>query len=577
LVFLVLFLTAPACTVVSMYDFDGDGVLDSSDCNPVDPEIYVGAPELCDDGIDNDCDSWVDCADGDCLTLEICAGDDDTAGDDDDTGGDDDTGDDDDTSDDDDTGDDDTSGDDDSGDDDTGDDDTSGDDDSGDDDTSGDDDSGSVADLSVGLVMYQPFCGSATDATGHGHDGTVSGATLTDDSAGTPFGAYHFDGADHLTVADDPDLEGMAELTVCTTLKPACDPNAEGCVVVSKDYQGDGSDSTDSFSLGIMPATLVPLWSTFNLQGNAHVPGPTPLVAGQWTTLCGSYDAGGIYLWVDGVLVAQGPAFGLVRENSSPVKIGMCGGDSRCDDRTFVGDLDEVAIWDRSLDASEIAGVGAGLLGGCEVALLDTGTLARDGTSPSDQDDATSTGWSYDASPWGSNYARYDAASAAEGSLGLQLHGHGTNISSSLTVPLGEGSTALAYTRAVGSDGGVPTTNYISRLSLHSAGSGGELIMVGTSTAGYEFQVDVVDAAGSTNVSIPGCDANNLNWWLYSITLLAGQALVTVDDGTNTCSVSVAYQPSAPLTEYRVIVDRAGGGSQWATADFDELVVLSPG
>jgi len=84
-------------SVCGQLDTDGDGTVDSEDCDPDDPDVNPGADEDCGDGVDNDCDGDVDGADQD------CGGDDDTGDDDtgDDDAGDDDTGDDDDGADDD--------------------------------------------------------------------------------------------------------------------------------------------------------------------------------------------------------------------------------------------------------------------------------------------------------------------------------------------------------------------------------------------------------------------------------------------------------------------------------------------
>ena len=45
-----------------------------------------------------------------------------------------------------------------------------------------------------GLVCWWPFNGNSNDESGNGHNGTVSGATLTMDRFGLSNGAYSFDG-----------------------------------------------------------------------------------------------------------------------------------------------------------------------------------------------------------------------------------------------------------------------------------------------------------------------------------------------------------------------------------------------
>ncbi len=53
------------------YDNDGDGWPSDQDCDDNNPEIYPGAPELC-DGLDNDCNSIIDDDVVDCPSGTIC-------------------------------------------------------------------------------------------------------------------------------------------------------------------------------------------------------------------------------------------------------------------------------------------------------------------------------------------------------------------------------------------------------------------------------------------------------------------------------------------------------------------------
>jgi len=56
-------------------DKDKDGyTTDGGDCNDADADIYPGASEVCDDGVDNDCDDASDCQDSDCALHDDCKG-----------------------------------------------------------------------------------------------------------------------------------------------------------------------------------------------------------------------------------------------------------------------------------------------------------------------------------------------------------------------------------------------------------------------------------------------------------------------------------------------------------------------
>ncbi|BDQ03655.1 MAG: hypothetical protein KatS3mg036_0356 [Ignavibacterium sp.] len=61
--------------------------------------------------------------------------------------------------------------------------------------------------LDSGLVAYFPFNGNANDESGNNNNGTVNGATLTQDRFGIPGKAYYFIGTgDFISIPDNPNL-----------------------------------------------------------------------------------------------------------------------------------------------------------------------------------------------------------------------------------------------------------------------------------------------------------------------------------------------------------------------------------
>ena len=57
----------------SPLDADGDGWNEDEDCNDADPRAYPGNAEVCDDGIDNDCNGYHDEWDQACFPDSSCA------------------------------------------------------------------------------------------------------------------------------------------------------------------------------------------------------------------------------------------------------------------------------------------------------------------------------------------------------------------------------------------------------------------------------------------------------------------------------------------------------------------------
>lgn len=73
-----------------------------------------------------------------------------------------------------------------------------------------------------GLVGYWPFNGNAIDESGNGLDGTVNGATLTNDRLGNANSAYDFDGNSDIEIPGViPELLNQSEITYSVWVKQA--------------------------------------------------------------------------------------------------------------------------------------------------------------------------------------------------------------------------------------------------------------------------------------------------------------------------------------------------------------------
>jgi hypothetical protein len=189
------------------------------------------------------------------------------------------------------------------------------------------------------LIAYYPFNGDANDASGHGLNGSVSGATLTADRNGDENSAYSFNGLDnYIVVNDDPTLNPssgiVVEAWIYPTAYPSGDVNNANKQILMKESEYSlvmYPDGKASFGIGPFP------WV------HAYSLAAVPL--NQWSHLRGTFDrqTGTISFYVNSIL--QDSANRIVGgwQNNGPLYIGK-NPSAHETGYIFSGKIDEVRI-----------------------------------------------------------------------------------------------------------------------------------------------------------------------------------------------------------------------------------------
>lgn len=182
-----------------------------------------------------------------------------------------------------------------------------------------------------GLIAWYPFDG-ARDATGRGHDLTITGATL----AGT---VLQVGSGDRVSTPYQPDLDGIRAISlwVQTAAPPALLDNRAGLL-----------DHDAMFGLFHMSTGMV----SCNLGGGmTRLSSSAPLPLGRWVHVVCAHDGTTVRLYFSGELMGS-LAAPLPAPSTGAVQIGQ----NCCDGRDELeGSLADVRIWSRAPTASELA------------------------------------------------------------------------------------------------------------------------------------------------------------------------------------------------------------------------------
>ena len=191
------------------------------------------------------------------------------------------------------------------------------------------------------LIAFYPFDGNADDASGNQLDGTVNGASLTDDRNGNSNSAYLFDGNDGIDISHSDKLNMDGALSVSCWIKPALLQNA---MIFGK------SNYTSATNY------LLRVQSDGNIQWeyNGYLNTTSkPLQANNWYHIVVTADNPGEHrkVYVNGQLIAEttsssGP-FGSVTEE-------LTFGYASRNAEYFKGVIDDIGFYDKELTDTEI-------------------------------------------------------------------------------------------------------------------------------------------------------------------------------------------------------------------------------
>jgi hypothetical protein len=215
--------------------------------------------------------------------------------------------------------------------------------------------------LQQGLVGYWPFCGNANDESGNGNDGTVNGATLTEDRFGNANAAYGFDGVDDfISVSNSESIDIQSEITIAAWVKTNSIESSRPTIVCKERFENG-----IKYMLSIQPETgnvgiAVNNDPSTNCSAcDQEIWSNESLISESWQHVSASWDNEILKVYVNGVLSQTGEGIlqgGVLQTSpSTPLLFGKAFTSIIPIYSTqFQGSLDDIAIYNRALTPEEV-------------------------------------------------------------------------------------------------------------------------------------------------------------------------------------------------------------------------------
>lgn len=196
------------------------------------------------------------------------------------------------------------------------------------------------------LKLHYVLSGNANDLSPSGYHATIHGATLTTDRFGNANSAYNFDGSNDYIEYENPDTNLDYQFRTIAAWF-----NADNLAGTQRIFDMDHID----FVFGSTGATITGSQLRGNGGGDGGAVFQNGITANQWHHVAVQRDASNTYGYVNGQLVYTGTASSAGSTIASGANFDFILGAARNYTDHFDGKIDDVRVYNRVLNADEIA------------------------------------------------------------------------------------------------------------------------------------------------------------------------------------------------------------------------------
>lgn len=208
---------------------------------------------------------------------------------------------------------------------------------------------------SNGLIAHYPFNGNAGDSSGFENHGTVFGAALANDRKGKSNSAFYFNGASRVNIPVNVSLTPSNRITIAVWVRS--EPKSSGWNTLLTYRNSNSGPPYNSYAISTIPlAPYSNKWAFF-LSSNQNsldneVMSKNAKTDFVWTHIATTYDGTAMRIYVNGVLDSSNTInLGNFVYNNISFTIGDY---PSVPNHGFTGTLDDLRVYDRSLNLTEI-------------------------------------------------------------------------------------------------------------------------------------------------------------------------------------------------------------------------------